>query len=204
MLKIGVLASGEGTNFQAIADFLKRSDTPGQLVMLISNRKDAGALRRASNEGIKNLYLAPRDYPNKTEYDKALISELQKEEVELVILAGYMKLLTALFIDAYPGKIMNIHPSLLPAFPGLDGVRQAMRYGVKITGCTVHFVDKGLDTGPIILQDSVPVLQEDTEETLQQRVHASEHRIYPRAVDLFCRGKIKVTGRRCIINGKKE
>ena len=204
MIKIGVLASGEGTNFQAIVDSLKKFGTPGKVVLLISNCEDAGALRRASDEGIKYLFKDPRNYPDKTEYDRALVKELQKEDVTLVILAGYMKLLTAFFIDSYAGRIMNIHPSLLPAFPGLDGARQAMQYGVKITGCTVHFVDEGLDTGPIVLQDSVPVLQEDTEDTLQQRIHAAEHRIYPRAVDLFCRGKIKVIGRRCIIDDKKE
>ncbi len=204
MLKIGVLASGKGSNLQAIIDSINKGEVAGEVVLVISDRSNAGALLRAENHGIRNLFLDPRKFKDRKSYDERIIGELKKENVELILLAGYMRLLSPVMIQSFHQRIMNIHPSLLPSFPGKEGVSQAFDYGVKVTGCTVHFVDEGLDTGPVILQDSVPVLQEDTLETLQSRIHAAEHRIYPRAVDLFSRGIIKVKGRRCIIDEKKE
>jgi phosphoribosylglycinamide formyltransferase 1 len=195
MKQIAVLASGQGTNLEAV----ERGEIAGQVVLVISDRSEAPALARAARHQINNLFFNPKEYGSREEYDQALIDELEKIQVDLVVLAGYMRLLTSKFISAFPLKIINIHPSLLPAFPGLDGVEQASDYGVKVTGCTVHFVDDGLDSGPVILQEAVPVIQHETVQTLHQRIHAAEHRLYPTAVDLFCRGKLKVEGRRCLI-----
>lgn len=199
MKQIAVLASGQGTNLEAILEAVERGEIAGQVVLVISDRSEAPALVRAAKRQINNLYFNPKEYGSREEYDQALIDELEKVQVDLVVLAGYMRLLTSKFISAFPLKIINIHPSLLPAFPGLDGVEQASDYGVKVTGCTVHFVDDGLDSGPVILQEAVPVIQHETVQTLHQRIHAAEHRLYPTAVDLFCRGKLKVEGRRCLI-----
>jgi phosphoribosylglycinamide formyltransferase 1 len=199
MKRIAVLASGQGTNLQAIIDACNRKDIAGQVVLVVSNCASAHALKRAEKQTIDSFYLEPKSYATREDYDRALISKLNDKDVDLVVLAGYMRLLSAYFVKAFPLKIMNIHPSLLPAFPGLDGVEQALLHGVKVTGCTVHFVDQGLDSGPIILQESVPVIQRESLTTLEQRIHAAEHRIYPTAIDLFCRGKLKVEGRRCYI-----
>lgn len=199
MKKIAVLASGQGTNLEAILEAAERGEIAGQISLVISDRAEAPALGRAERRGIRAVYFNPREYAGREKYDLALINELREAHVDLVVLAGYMRLLTAQFVAAFSLKIMNIHPSLLPAFPGLDGVEQALEYGVKVTGCTVHFVDEGLDSGPVILQEAVPVLQHETINTLHQRIHAAEHRLYPRAIDLFCRDKLKVEGRRCLI-----
>ena len=199
MKKIAVLASGQGTNLEAILQALERGEVAGRVVLVLSDREEAPALERARRRGIKALYLNPALYRDREHYDAAVIGELKREKVGLVVLAGFMRLLSPLFIEAFPARIMNIHPSLLPAFPGTDGVPQALAYGVKVTGCTVHFVDEGLDTGPVIMQEAVPVLQEDTVETLHQRIHAVEYRLYPRSIDLFCRNRLKVEGRRCLI-----
>jgi len=200
--RLAILASGQGTNMEAILNAIERGEVAGRVVLVLSDRAEAPALRRARARGIKSLWIDPSLYPDRAAYDRALLQELNAAGVELVILAGFMRLLSPVLIEAFPLRIMNIHPSLLPAFPGTDGVEQALAYGVKVTGCTVHFVDEGLDTGPVILQEAVPVIQEDTVETLHQRIHAAEYRIYPRAIDLFCRGKIIIEGRRCrIIDG---
>ncbi len=199
MKRIAVLASGRGTNLEAILEAVERGEIAGEVALVISDQQDAQALQRAERRGIKNLFMDPRESGSREQYDQAIVEQLQKDRIDLVALAGFMRLLSPLFVEAFPMRIMNIHPSLLPAFPGLDGVEQAFKYGVKVTGCTVHFVDEGLDTGPVILQEAVPVIQEDTVETLHQRIHASEHRLYPRAIDLFCREKLKVEGRRCMI-----
>jgi len=202
MKQIAVLASGQGTNLEAILEAAERGEITGQISLVISDRAEAPALGRAESRGIRAVYFNPREYAGREKYDLALINELREAQVDLVVLAGYMRLLTAQFVAAFSLRIMNIHPSLLPAFPGLDGVEQALDYGVKVTGCTVHFVDEGLDSGPVILQEAVPVLQHETINTLHQRIHAAEHRLYPRAIDLFCRDKLKVEGRRCLIIDK--
>ena len=200
-IAIGVLVSGNGTNFQAIVDALEAGRiTNGRIACLISNKADAYALERAKRHNIPALVLDHKDYPNRAAYDQALVSLLKEHGVQLVVLAGFMRLLSPVMVEAFPQAIINIHPALLPAFPGLDAQQQALEYGVRYTGCTVHFVDTGTDTGPIILQAVVPILGDDTTETLSERIHGEEHRIYPEAVRLFCAGRLRVEGRRVHIS----
>ncbi|HHT45887.1 MAG TPA: phosphoribosylglycinamide formyltransferase [Firmicutes bacterium] len=199
-MKLAVLASGNGSNLQAIIDGTEKGEIDARVVLVISDKKDAYALERARKHRIEACYLDPKKYAGREDYDRAVISLIKERDVGLVILAGYMRLLSPVFISAFPGRIMNIHPSLLPSFPGLEGVGQALRYGVKVSGCTVHFVDENLDTGPVILQEAVPVYDNDTEESLHQRIHDVEHRLYPKAIQLFVKGKISLEGRKCIIH----
>lgn len=199
MKRIAVLASGEGTNLEAILEAAERGAIGGEVALVVSDRQAAPALERARRRGVRALFLDPRLYRGREEYDGALLAELERARIDLAALAGFMRLLSPAPVRALAGRIMNTHPSLLPAFPGTSGVEEALAHGVKVTGCTVHFVDEGLDTGPIIMQESVPVLQGDTLETLRRRIQAAEHRIYPRAIDLFCRGRLRVEGRRCFI-----
>lgn len=199
MKRIVVLASGQGTNLEAILEAVERGEVAGRVVMVVSDRHDAPALERAKKRGIKALFVNPKDFSDRLDYDRALIKEIAAVQADLVALAGFMRFLSPLFIEAFPQQIINIHPSILPAFTGTDGVEQAFNYGVKVAGCTVHFVDEGLDSGPVILQETVPVIQQDTINTLHQRIHAAEHRLYPTAIDLFCRDKLRVEGRRCYI-----
>ena len=199
-MKLAVLASGYGSNLQAIIDATKRGVIDGRVVLVISDQRDAYALKRADKHPIESHYLNATNYACREDYDSAVIVLLKDRGIDLVVLAGYMRLLSPVFIDAFPGRIMNIHPSLLPSFPGLGGVGQALKYGVKVSGCTVHFVDENLDTGPIILQEAVPVYDDDTEESLHQRIHSVEHRLYPKAIQLFVQGKISIEGRKCIIH----
>ncbi len=199
MKRIAVLASGQGTNLEAILEAVEKEQIAGRVAVVISDNEEAPALERAARRNVRALFVDPKEHENRRAYDRAVVDVLKQEKVDLVALAGFMRLLSPLFVQAFPMQIMNIHPSLLPAFPGLDGVEQALENGVKVSGCTVHFVDEGLDTGPIILQEAVPVIQEDTVETLHQRIHASEYRLYPTAIDLFCRDKLRVEGRRCLI-----
>jgi len=200
-IAIGVLVSGNGSNFQAIVDALEAGRiTNGRIACLISNKADAYALERAQKHNIPALVLDHRQYPNRAAYDQALVALLKEHGVQLVVLAGFMRLLSPVMVEAFPHAMMNIHPALLPAFPGLDAQQQALEYGVRYTGCTVHFVDTGTDTGPIILQAVVPILADDTLETLSDRIHGEEHRIYPEAVRLFCAGRLRVEGRRVHIS----
>lgn len=200
-IKLAVLVSGNGSNFQAIIDAVEAGRIPNcHVACLISNKSDAFALERARKHNIKTVVLDHKAYPNRQAYDTALVELLHQHEVDLVILAGFMRLLSPTMIDAFPNAIMNIHPALLPAFPGLDAQQQALDYGVRYTGCTVHFVDKGTDTGPIILQSVVPILGSDTIESLTQRIHGEEHRTYVEAVRLFCTGRLKVEGRKVTIS----
>ena len=199
MKKIAVLASGRGTNLEAILEAERRGAIAGRVELVISDRSAAPALEKAERSGVRTLFLNPREYAGRESYDRALVDELKAARIDLVALAGFMRLLSAHFVSAFPLQILNIHPSLLPAFPGTDGVEQAFAYGVKVTGCTVHFVDEGLDSGPIILQEAVPVIQKESVKTLHERIQAVEHRLYPTAIDLFCRDRLKVEGRRCYI-----
>lgn len=199
MKRIAVLASGFGSNLEAILEAQSRAEIKGKVVLVISDKRDAMALERAEKRGIKNLFIDPVNYSSRKDYDLALVEILKSEDVDLIVLAGFMRLLTPHFVKSFSLKIINIHPSLLPSFPGTDGIEQAYDYGVKISGCTVHFVDEGLDSGPIILQESVPLIQAEQIETLKQRIQAVEHRLYPIAIDLFCREKLQVQGRRCYI-----
>ncbi|RME39125.1 MAG: phosphoribosylglycinamide formyltransferase [Deltaproteobacteria bacterium] len=199
-LKIGVLASGGGTNLQAIIDRCQDGSLPAEIVLVLSNNPGAGALERAKKAGLPTCCIDHREYASREEFDRAVVAALRTAGVELVVLAGFMRLITDIFLDAFPGRIMNIHPALLPAFPGLHVQKKALEYGARFAGCTVHFVDNGVDTGPIILQAVVPVLQDDTEETLAQRILEQEHRIYPRAIELFAQGRLRIEGRRVLID----
>jgi len=201
VLKIGVLASGRGSNFQSIINEIAFKRLKAEIVLLITDNPSAFAIERAKKHIIEYLVIPPREYSSKDDYFVKIAEELKKRDVGLVILAGFMRIIGKPLINAFPNKIMNIHPALLPSFRGLHGQKQALDYGVKISGCTVHFVDEGMDTGPIIIQAAVPVSQHDTEETLSERILRLEHKIYPEAIRLFSEGKIKVEGRKVMIKG---
>lgn len=199
-IRVGVLISGNGTNLQAIIDRSERGELDAEVVCVISNRADAFGLERARKHGIAAIHLDHKSFSGRSEYDGELVRTLRKFKVELVVLAGFMRIVTPTLLDAFPNRVMNIHPALLPAFPGLDAQKQTLEYGAKVSGCTVHFVDSGTDTGPIILQSVVPVLEGDTEATLAERIHLEEHKLYPAAIQLFAEGRLKVAGRRVIIS----
>jgi len=201
MLKIGVLVSGRGSNLQAIIDAIGTKKIKAEIAVVISNVPGVMALDRAKKHGIKAVVIDSSEHRDKSSYEKQVIKALEENNVGLVCLAGYMKLLSPELVHHFKGKIMNIHPALLPAFPGLHVQKKALEHGVKYSGCTVHFVDEGCDTGPIILQAVVPVLDNDTEETLSARILEQEHKIYPEAIRLFSEGKLKVEGRRVRIVG---
>ncbi|HZS11986.1 MAG TPA: phosphoribosylglycinamide formyltransferase [Nitrospirales bacterium] len=204
-LKIGVLASGRGSNLQAIIDAVEAGQVQAQLAVVISNKADAPALERARTHGAPALFLDPKPFAGRPDareaYDRGVLDALRKHDVELVLLAGYMKIVTPVLIDAYRNRMMNIHPSLLPTFPGLEVQKKAIEWGVKISGCTVHFVTEGVDEGPIIIQAAVPVKDDDTPETLAARILIEEHRIFPRAVQLYAEGRLRVEGRRVVCTG---
>lgn len=192
---LAVLVSGNGSNLQAIIDRIESGELNARIACVISNNPAAFALKRAKTHSIPAIVHESSGFKGRTEYDAALVSILQGYGVELVVLAGFMRILSDIMVNAFPNAIMNIHPALLPAFPGLHAQQQALDYGVKFSGCTVHFVDSGTDTGPIILQAVVPVLQDDTEEILSARIQVEEHRTFPEAVKLFIEGRISVEGR---------
>jgi len=192
---LGILVSGNGSNLQAIIDRIEAGELDARIACVISNNSEAFALTRAKAHNIPAVVHENSGFRERREYDAALVDILQGYGVELVVLAGFMRILTDVMVNAFPNAIMNIHPALLPAFPGLHAQQQALDYGVKYSGCTVHFVDCGTDTGPIILQAVVPVNQDDTEETLSARIQAEEHRTFPEAVRLFIEGRITVNGR---------
>jgi phosphoribosylglycinamide formyltransferase 1 len=195
-LKIGVLASGRGSNFEAIARAVASGAIPGALAVLISDRAEAPALSLARAHGIESLAIEAREHPGREAHDKAILGALEERGVGLVCLAGYLRLLSPGFVRHFAGRLLNVHPSLLPAFPGLHAQQQALEYGVRVAGATVHFVDEGTDTGPIVLQVAVPVRGDDTEASLTARILAEEHRIYPEAVRLYAEGRIRLDGRR--------
>ena len=200
-IRIAVLASGRGTNLQAIIDGCREGEIPGEVVVVISDRENAYALERARKAGIEALHINPKDFPSREAFDEKVAEEIEKRKVDLICLAGYMRILTPPFVRKFYLKIMNIHPALLPSFPGLHGQKQAVDYGVRFSGCTVHFVDEGVDTGPVIIQAVVPVYPDDTEETLAERILRYEHVIYRKAVKFFAEGKIRVEGRKVYIEG---
>ena len=195
-LRVAVLASGRGSNLQSILDVTAGPEFPAEVVLVVSDRAGTLALDRARRHGITAVALDPKAYGEREAYDRALGALLEEHSVGLVCLAGFMRVLGAAFVQAFAGRILNIHPSLLPAFPGLGAQRQALDYGVKIAGATVHLVDEGVDTGPIVLQASVPVLPGDTEASLSARILAEEHRLYPEAIRLFAMGRLRIVGRR--------
>lgn len=204
-LRIGVLASGGGTNLQSIIDGCSNGTIDGQIVTVICNNPDAGALERAEKGGIAHQCIDHRQFDKRDDFDSAVVSALTENNVELVVLAGFMRIIGERFLDAFPGRIMNIHPALLPAFPGLHVQQKAIDYGARFSGCTVHFVDGGVDTGPIIVQAAVPILDNDTEDTLSARILEQEHKIYPQAIQWFAQGAISLEGRQVIIkNGGQQ
>ncbi len=201
-MQLGVLASGRGSNFQAIIDSIRTGYLKAAVAVLVTDNPDAYAIQRARENGIPWLVMRPGDHPSGDEYYEAMAEELKARGVELVILAGFMRVVKPPLLRAYPMRIMNIHPALLPSFPGLHGQRQAVEYGVKVSGCTVHFVDEGVDTGPVIIQAAVPVYHDDTEESLSARILSYEHRIFPYAIRLYAEGRLEVSGRRVRILGQ--
>jgi phosphoribosylglycinamide formyltransferase-1 len=197
-MRLGILISGRGSNFEAIANSIARRKLDAEIAIVISNRANAAGIEIARERGIPLRVIASAGMDRET-YDKLLIDELRTHEVDLVCLAGFMRLLSADFIRAFPNRVLNIHPSLLPAFAGLDAQRQALEYGVRITGCTVHFVDEFLDSGPIIIQSAVPVLDADTVESLSARILLQEHLIYSKAIRYIVDGNVTIEGRRVMI-----
>jgi phosphoribosylglycinamide formyltransferase-1 len=196
--RLGVLISGRGSNFEAIAENVAKGVLGAEIAVVISNRAEARGLETARSRGL-NAVCLPSKGLDREVYDRMLAAELHKHDVDLVCLAGFMRLLSAGFIREFPSRILNIHPSLLPAFPGLDAQHQALAHGVKITGCTVHFVDEDLDAGPIVIQAAVPIRDDDTVETLSARILAEEHRIYSEAIGIVIAGKYRVEGRRVVL-----
>jgi phosphoribosylglycinamide formyltransferase-1 len=199
--RIAVFLSGRGSNFLAIREAVERGAIDGEIALVFSNKADAPGLLRAREGGLETLFLDPKSFASREDYDQALIAEIEKRRVDLVCLAGYMRVLTPALCDALKNRIVNIHPALLPSFPGLHVQQKAIDWGVRFSGCTVHFVAAEVDMGPIILQACVPVLQDDTEETLAARILVEEHKIYPEAVRLYFEGRIEVRGRRVFILG---
>jgi phosphoribosylglycinamide formyltransferase-1 len=197
--RLGILLSGRGSNFEAIAASIAAGKLDAEIAVVISNRASAPGLGIAESRGLTTVAIPSQGQDRQT-YDGILIAELRKHNVELVCMAGFMRLLSAKFVAAFPGRILNIHPSLLPAFPGLDAQHQALQHGVKITGCTVHLVDELLDSGPIILQAAVPVLDDDTVDSLSARILAEEHRIYSEAIAIVLGGRYELVGRRVLRN----
>ena len=197
--RLGVFISGRGSNLQAIIEAIAAGRLHATLAVVVSNIADAAGLERARAAGIETLVIAHTDHASRADFDRGLVGALRERRVDLVCLAGFMRLLSPAFIEAFPNRILNIHPSLLPAFPGLDAQRQAFAHGAKITGATVHLVDAQLDAGPIVLQGAVPVLESDTAETLSARILEEELRLYPQAIQLILNGGWKVDGRRFVL-----
>ena len=200
-MRIGILASGTGSNLQAILDGCASRGIPAEVAVVICNIPGVKALQRAESAGVPAVLLPHQKFPNREDFDRELVLTLREHRVDLVCLAGFMRLLGPVLLRAFHNRILNIHPSLLPAFPGLHAVRQALTAGVRVAGCTVHVVDEGTDTGPILIQAAVPVLDSDTEETLAARILVQEHRCYPRAIALWAEGRVQIEGRRVRITG---
>lgn len=201
-LPLGVLISGSGTNLQALIDAIERGALKAVIRMVVSNRADAYGLTRARNHGLPTTVISHKDFSSRETFEAELIKTLQDHGVELVVLAGFMRLLSPFFIRAFPQRIMNIHPALLPSFPGTHAQRQAVERGVRLSGATVHFVDEEVDHGPIIAQAAVPVYPDDDEESLSARILAQEHRIYPQAIQLFAEGRLEVRDHRVIVHNE--
>ncbi|MGA8073022.1 MAG: phosphoribosylglycinamide formyltransferase [Candidatus Acidiferrales bacterium] len=202
--RIGVLLSGRGSNFEALAESIRAGRIPGaEIALVVSNRDGAPGIEKARARGI-STHVIPSKALERETYDRQVAAALQEAKVDLVCLAGYMRLLSPYFIAAFPQRILNIHPSLLPAFPGLEAQRQALEHGVKFTGCTVHFVDENLDAGPIVLQSAVAVRDDDTVESLSERILREEHRIYTEAVRIILEGRFRIEGRRVLITPEKK
>ena len=203
MKRFAVFISGNGTNLQAIIDAIKIGIIKAELALVVASNDKAFGLKRAENAGIKTCVFNPKNYTNKQSVDRDIIIKLKEEKIDFVVLAGYMRLLTAYFIKHYPNKILNIHPSLLPAFKGKEGIKDAFTFGVKETGVTVHFVNEKMDNGPILLQEAMKIYEDDTLESLEAKIHKLEHRIYPKAIALFVEGRYAIKGRKVQILDKQ-
>ena len=202
--RIAVFASGFGSNLQALIDYNKDHGLNGEIALVFSNNKDAFALERAKESRIKSVFLDPSDYVTRGEFDEKIIKLLEEEKMDLVVLAGYMFLVSPIFVRRFKNRILNIHPALLPSFKGTHGIKDAYEYGVKVTGVTVHFVDEGLDSGPIIIQRAVDIDQDESIEELEEKIHRVEHEIYPLAVKYFCEDRLKIEGRKVKILNKND
>jgi phosphoribosylglycinamide formyltransferase-1 len=198
--KIGVLVSGSGTNLQSIIDYIEQGKLKAKLAIVISNKQDAYGLERARKHNMPTKVISHKDFKTREEFEEEIAKVLEEIGCDFIVLAGFMRVLTPLFIRRFKNRIVNIHPALLPSFPGVDAQKQAFDYGVKVTGCTVHFVDEGVDTGPIILQKVVPVHDGDTVESLRARILEEEHKALPEALNLIINRRIKIEGRRVICN----
>ncbi len=198
-LRLAILASGRGSNFDALGRAIKRGDLDADITVLISDLESAPVLEKAKAQGIDAVFIDPRAFGSRDEYETELVRVLKAHQVTVVVLAGYMRLVGRILLDAYKNRILNIHPALLPSFPGLHAQQQAVDYGVKFSGCTVHIVDKGMDTGPIIIQAVVPVLPEDSGDTLADRILGEEHKIYWRSLQLLAQGRVYIDGRKVLI-----
>jgi phosphoribosylglycinamide formyltransferase 1 len=198
MKNLGILISGRGSNFEAIARNVADGRIPAKIALVVSNRKEAPGLQRARQMGL-NARFIPSQGKDREAYDREVVAALREFQIDLICLAGFMRILSPYFIREFPGRILNIHPALLPAFPGADAQKQALEYGAKISGCTVHIVDEGVDTGPIVCQAAVPVLNGDTVETLSARILKEEHRIYSEAICLLLQDSVRIEGRRALI-----
>lgn len=198
-MKIAVLISGSGTNLQAIIDNVKKGFIPAELALVISNIPQVYGIIRAQKHNIKTIIVENKKYTTREEFDREIVSILNKHEIDLVVLAGYMRIITPYFINNFKNRIINIHPAILPSFPGIHAQKQAFDYGVKYSGCTIHFVDEGTDTGPIIFQAVVPVKDDDTIDTLTHRILIEEHKLLPTAIKYFVEGKLEINGRKVLI-----
>lgn len=194
-LKLGILASGRGSNFEAISNAIGRKELNADISLVISDKKDAKVLEKAQDQQIDTYSFNPREFNTKEEHESQLLEKFQEYDIDILVLAGYMRMLGKTILSVYKNRVVNIHPALLPAFPGLDAQKQALDYGVKYSGCTVHLVDEGMDTGPIILQAVVPILEGDTEDKLAQRILAEEHQAYWQALQYLAEGKLYLVGR---------
>ena len=197
---LAVLVSGRGSNLQAIIDSIEKNDLSAEIALVISNVKDAYALERAHKHGLESIFLDPKSYPDRTGYEQALVERSQSKSVNLICLAGFMRVLVKHFIETFSGRIINIHPSLLPAFPGLNVQNRALEYGARFSGCTVHYVNEEVDGGPIFLQTVVPIYDDDDEATLSERILEQEHIIYPEAIRLVIEDRLTLSGRRVLLN----
>ncbi|KIL37390.1 phosphoribosylglycinamide formyltransferase [Cohnella kolymensis] len=198
-LRIAVFASGSGSNFQALAEAIRDTGINASIELVVCDKPSAYVLERAKHFNIETYTFRPKDYSSREDYEREIVAKLERERIDLIVLAGYMRIITDVLVEPYCGRMINIHPSLLPVFPGINGIGQALEYGVKITGVTVHFVDGGMDTGPIIAQHAVEVEENDSEETLAARIHRVEHELLPKVVGWIAEGQVSVTGRKVTI-----
>lgn len=199
-LRIAVFASGNGSNFQAIADAVQAGKLDVSIELLVCDKPQAPVVARAERAGVEAFVFKPKDYASREAYEQEILQKLRDKQVDLVVLAGYMRIITSVLVEPYEGKMINIHPSMLPSFPGVNAIGQALQYGVKVTGVTVHFVDGGLDSGPIIAQRAVDILPGDTEDSVAARIHAVEQELYPQVIEWIAAGKVSIEGRHVVID----